>query len=44
VVAQLAGYCDQAHLTNETRRLAGTTPAALLKVGARLSISANGYD
>jgi AraC-like DNA-binding protein len=28
-----AGYADQAHLTNECRRLAGLTPAALLAVG-----------
>jgi AraC-like DNA-binding protein len=29
-----AGYADQAHLTRETRRLAGITPAALLSSGA----------
>jgi AraC-like DNA-binding protein len=44
VVAQLAGYCDQAHLTNETHRLAGATPAALMKAGAQVPISANGYN
>ncbi len=29
-----AGYADQAHLTRETRRLAGIPPAALLASGA----------
>jgi AraC-like DNA-binding protein len=29
-----AGYADQAHLTRETRRLAGRTPAALVASGA----------
>jgi AraC-like DNA-binding protein len=30
-VAALAGYADQAHLTRESRRLAGTTPSDLFK-------------
>jgi AraC-like DNA-binding protein len=41
--AHLAGYADQAHLTNEFRRLASTTPAALVR-GEGVPISANGCD
>jgi len=33
-VAFAAGYADQAHLTRESRRLAGLPPAALLRSGA----------
>ena len=42
-VACRAGYADQAHLTNECRRLASATPAGLAR-GDRLTISANGCD
>jgi AraC-like DNA-binding protein len=31
LVAAMAGYADQAHLTRESRRLAGTTPSDLFK-------------
>jgi AraC-like DNA-binding protein len=41
--AQLAGYVDQAHLTNESQRLAGLTPAALA-ARPSLSISTNGFN
>ena len=41
--AQLAGYVDQAHLTNESQRLAGLTPAALAG-SPTLSISTNGCN
>jgi AraC-like DNA-binding protein len=41
--AQLAGYVDQAHLTNESQRLAGLTPATLA-AGPTLSISTNGFN
>jgi AraC-like DNA-binding protein len=41
--AALAGYADQAHLTNECRRLARTTPAALARA-RRLDLPANGCD
>jgi helix-turn-helix protein/uncharacterized protein DUF6597 len=34
MVAALAGYADQAHLTREARRLAGTTPSDLFKTAA----------
>lgn len=34
-VAALAGYADQAHLTRECRRLAGTTPSDLFKTTPR---------
>jgi AraC-like DNA-binding protein len=34
-VAVLAGYADQAHLTRECRRLAGTTPSDLFKTTPR---------
>ena len=44
LVAQLAGYCDQAHLTNEIGRLAGATPAALVRSGTALPISSNGCN
>ena len=30
VAAVRAGYSDQAHMSNEIRRLSGTTPVALL--------------
>jgi AraC-like DNA-binding protein len=30
-IAVRAGYADQAHLSNECRRLAGTTPRVLLR-------------
>ena len=40
-VAFGAGYADQAHLTNELRRLANTTPGEL-KRGTQLVLSANG--
>jgi AraC-like DNA-binding protein len=33
-LALTAGYADQAHLTRETRRLAGRTPLELLLAGA----------
>jgi AraC-like DNA-binding protein len=33
-LALIAGYADQAHLTRETRRLAGRTPLELLLTGA----------
>lgn len=42
-VAFEAGYADQAHLTNECRRLADATPTALASAG-QTSLSANGYD
>jgi AraC-like DNA-binding protein len=41
--ARLAGYADQAHLTNEAQRLAGTTPAVLAAT-PNLAISTNGCD
>jgi len=41
--ARLAGYADQAHLTNEAQRLAGRTPGALA-ASPNLSISTNGCD
>ena len=41
--AYLAGYVDQAHLTNESQRLAGLTPAALA-ARPSLSISTNGCN
>jgi AraC-like DNA-binding protein len=41
--ARLAGYADQAHLTNEAQRLAGLTPGALAAT-PNLSISTNGCD
>ncbi len=41
--AQLAGYVDQAHLTNESQRLAGLTPATLA-ARSTLSISTNGFN
>lgn len=41
--ARLAGYADQAHLTNESQRLAGLTPGALAG-RPNLSISSNGCD
>ena len=41
--ARLAGYVDQAHLTNESQRLAGLTPAALA-ARRTLSISTNGCN
>jgi AraC-like DNA-binding protein len=41
--ASLAGYADQAHLTNEAQRLAGTTPAVLAAT-PNLAISTNGCD
>jgi AraC-like DNA-binding protein len=41
--AHLAGYVDQAHLTNETQRLAGLTPAALA-ASQTLNISTNGCN
>src|SRR5579864_8304437 len=41
--ARLAGYADQAHLTNESQRLAGLTPGALA-AKPNLSISTNGCD
>jgi AraC-like DNA-binding protein len=40
-VARRAGYADQAHLSNEVRRLAGTTPGQLLR-GPEIVLSANG--
>ncbi len=39
-VAWRAGYADQAHLSNEVRRLAGTTPGQLLR-GTDVILSAN---
>jgi AraC-like DNA-binding protein len=33
-VAAEAGYADQAHLTRESRRLAGTTPSDLFKTAS----------
>ena len=42
-VAQVAGYADQSHLTNECRRLADATPAALA-ANKSLSISGNGCN
>jgi AraC-like DNA-binding protein len=44
LVAHLAGYVDQAHLTNESRRLANTTPAAVQRGHPTLPISTNGCD
>jgi AraC-like DNA-binding protein len=41
--ARLAGYADQAHLTNEAQRLAGATPAVLAAT-PNLSISTNGCN
>lgn len=41
--ARLAGYADQAHLTNESQRLAGLTPGALA-ARPNLAISNNGCD
>jgi AraC-like DNA-binding protein len=41
--ARLAGYADQAHLTNEAQRLASATPAVLAAT-PNLSISTNGCD
>ena len=40
-VAWRAGYADQAHLSNEVRRLAGTTPGELMR-GTEVILSANG--
>jgi hypothetical protein len=40
--SELAGYADQAYLTNECRRLAGATPAQLVR--RQVGISANGYN
>jgi AraC-like DNA-binding protein len=40
-VAWRAGYADQAHLSNEVRRLAGTTPSELIR-GSEIILSANG--
>ena len=37
MVAALAGYADQAHLTRECRRLAGTTPSDLFKTAPRVA-------
>lgn len=42
--ARLAGYVDQAHLTNESQRLAGLTPGVLAAAAPRLAIAANGWD
>lgn len=42
--ARLAGYADQAHLTNESQRLAGLTPGALAAAPAPLSIAGNGIN
>jgi AraC-like DNA-binding protein len=42
-IAHLAGYVDQAHLTNETQRLAGLPPAALA-ASSTLNISSNGCN
>jgi AraC-like DNA-binding protein len=44
LVAHLTGYVDQAHLTNESRRLASATPAALVRGRAGVPISTNGWD
>ncbi len=44
LVARLAGYVDQAHLTNESRRLASATPARLMRARASQAISANGFN
>lgn len=41
--ARMAGYADQAHLTNESQRLAGLTPKALA-AAPRPGIAANGWD
>ena len=40
-IASIAGYADQAHLTNELQRLAGATPGQL-RAQPDLSISSNG--
>jgi AraC-like DNA-binding protein len=40
-VACSAGYADQAHLSNECRRLAGATPSELMH-GTQVVLSANG--
>ena len=40
-IAGLAGYADQAHLTNEFQRLAGTTPGQLSRL-PDVAISSNG--
>lgn len=41
--ARLAGYADQAHLTNESHRLSGLTPATLAATPS-FSLAANGCD
>jgi AraC-like DNA-binding protein len=41
--AHLAGYADQAHLSNEFQRLAGAAPGELARV-PDMVISSNGYD
>jgi AraC-like DNA-binding protein len=40
--AYLAGYADQSHFTNETRRLASATPAVL--ASAAPTLAANGWN
>jgi AraC-like DNA-binding protein len=41
--ARLAGYADQAHLTNECRRLADSTPADVSN-SPEVTLSGNGYN
>lgn len=38
-VAALAGYADQAHMTRESRRLAGRTPSDLFKTAPRAALN-----
>jgi len=38
LLAARAGYAGQAHLSRETRRLAGTTPSDMFKTGGPASL------